>query len=175
MLSGEGVGIVVLKRLRDAEREGDRIYAVLKGVGLSSDGRGRGLTSPSSKGHARAIRRAYRRAGIDPATVGLVEGAWAGRARRRPRGAASAGARLPDAAGPSASLGAVSAQIGHAMPAAGMAGLIKRGPGAPSSGSAAPTSNAESPDPRVAASGFELIAQARPWIHGDPRLPAAPA
>ena len=52
LIPGEGVGVVVLKRLRDAERAGDRIYAVLKGVGLASDGRSRGLTSPSSKGHA---------------------------------------------------------------------------------------------------------------------------
>ena len=65
---------MVLKRLRDAERAGDRIYAVVKGVGLASDGRSRGLTSPSSKGHVRAIRRAHHASGIDPATVGLIEG-----------------------------------------------------------------------------------------------------
>ena len=74
LIPGEGVGVVVLKRLRDAERAGDRIYAVVKGVGLASDGRSRGLTSPSSKGHARAIRRAHHASGIDPATVGLIEG-----------------------------------------------------------------------------------------------------
>src|SRR6185437_9587854 len=73
-LPGEGVGVVALKRLADAERDGDRIYAVLKGVGLASDGRGSGLTAPRARGHARAIRRAYRQASIDPATVGLLEG-----------------------------------------------------------------------------------------------------
>ncbi len=63
LLSGEGVGVVVLKRLRDAERDGDRIYAVVRGVGVASDGRGAGLAAPSARGHARAIRRAYRAAG----------------------------------------------------------------------------------------------------------------
>ena len=71
---GEGVGVVVLKRLADAEREGNRVYAVIKGVGLASDGKGRSLAAPSALGHARAIRRAYRRGGVDPASVGFVEG-----------------------------------------------------------------------------------------------------
>ena len=73
-LPGEGVGVLVLKRLVDAERDGDRVYAVLKSVGIASDGRGPGLATPDARGHARAIRRAYRAAGIDPATVGYVEG-----------------------------------------------------------------------------------------------------
>ncbi len=74
LVPGEGVGVVVMKRLADAERDGDRVYAVVKGVGIASDGRGQGLASPSARGHARAMRRAYRTAGIDPASVGLVEG-----------------------------------------------------------------------------------------------------
>ena len=74
MLAGEGVGVVVLKRLADAERDHDRVYAVLQGVGLASDGKSQGLAAPSARGHARAMRRAYRRARIDPATVMLVEG-----------------------------------------------------------------------------------------------------
>ena len=74
MMPGEGVGVVVLKRRADAERDGDRIYAVIQGVGLASDGKSQGLAAPSARGHARAMRRAYRQAGIDPATVMLVEG-----------------------------------------------------------------------------------------------------
>ncbi|MEW4451182.1 hypothetical protein AB1L30_00665, partial [Bremerella sp. JC817] len=73
-MPGEGVGVLVLKRLRDAERNQDRIYAVLKAVGLASDGLGRGLAAPDAKGHLRAIRRAYRRSAIDPDSVGLIEG-----------------------------------------------------------------------------------------------------
>ena len=48
MVPGEGVGVVVLKRLRDAERDGDRVYAVVKGLGLASDGRGAGLAAPDA-------------------------------------------------------------------------------------------------------------------------------
>ena len=69
----EGVAALVLKRLADAERDGDRIYAVIKGVGASSDGRARGLTAPVVDGQIRAIERAYAKAGISPATVGYVE------------------------------------------------------------------------------------------------------
>ena len=69
----EGVAAVILKRLADAERDGDRIYAVIQGVGSSSDGRCRGLTAPSHEGQVRALERAYAEAGIDPATVGYVE------------------------------------------------------------------------------------------------------
>ena len=69
----EGVAAVILKRLADAERDGDRIYAVIQGVGSSSDGRCRGLTAPSFEGQVRALERAYAEAGIDPATVGYIE------------------------------------------------------------------------------------------------------
>src|SRR5581483_2954146 len=70
---GEGVACVVLKRLGDAERDGDRIYAVIKGVGSASDGRSLGLTAPRPEGQRRALERAYQMAGISPADVGLVE------------------------------------------------------------------------------------------------------
>ena len=84
MVPGEGVGVVVLKRRADAERDGDRIYAVIQGIGLASDGKSQGLAAPSARGHARAMRRAYRRAGIDPATRHAGRGPRAGRARGRP-------------------------------------------------------------------------------------------
>lgn len=69
----EGIAVMVVKRLEDAERDGDRIYAVIKGAGSSSDGKDRGLTAPRSEGQARALRRAYAKAGVSPATVGLIE------------------------------------------------------------------------------------------------------
>src|SRR5262249_35746515 len=71
--SSEGFGSLVLKRLADAERDGDRIYAVIKGVGSASDGRDRSLTAPRPEGQMRALRRAYAHAGVSPATVGLIE------------------------------------------------------------------------------------------------------
>src|ERR1700761_9058501 len=69
----EGVGVLVLKRLADAERDGDRIYAVIKGMGASSDGRARGLTAPSPEGQVRAVKRAYAKSGVDPTSIGYVE------------------------------------------------------------------------------------------------------
>src|SRR3979490_1949187 len=70
---GEGIGVVVLKRLSDAVRDGDRIYAVIEGIAGSSDGRGLGLTAPRKEGQKRALERAYWQAGQLPASVGLVE------------------------------------------------------------------------------------------------------
>ena len=69
----EAVAVLVLKRLADAERDGDRIYAVIQGLGASSDGRAKGLTAPRPEGQMRALRRAYERSGIAPDTVGYVE------------------------------------------------------------------------------------------------------
>ncbi len=70
---GEGCGILVLKRLSAAERDGDRIYAVIRGIGASSDGRGKGITAPNPVGQLRALRRAYEAARLDPADVDLFE------------------------------------------------------------------------------------------------------
>ena len=94
MLPGEGAGVVILKRLRDAERDGDRIYALVQGVGIASDGRSQGLAAPSARGHARASpglstfrhRSRHRGLGRRPRS---------GRAGRRPCRAQSAQCRLP--------------------------------------------------------------------------------
>src|SRR5262249_23184217 len=71
---GEGIGMIALRRLTDAERDGDRIYAVLRGLGSSSDGRAKSIYAPVAEGQAQAVRRAYESAGFSPATVELVEG-----------------------------------------------------------------------------------------------------
>ena len=70
---GEGAGAFLLKRLADAERDGDRIYAVMRGVGGSSDGKGKGITAPNPVGQKLAVQRAWEDAGLDPATATLVE------------------------------------------------------------------------------------------------------
>ena len=125
-LLGEGIGMVALKRLADAERDRDRIYAVLKGIGSSSDGRGTSVYAPLAEGQAKALGRAYEQAGYSPQTVGLVEahgtGTVAGDA------AELEGLRL--AFGESerkgyCALGSVKSQIGHTKAAAGAAGLFK--------------------------------------------------
>ncbi len=70
---GEGSAAFLLKRLADAERDGDKIYAVIRGVGGSSDGKGKGITAPNPVGQVLAIQRAWQDAGLDPATATLVE------------------------------------------------------------------------------------------------------
>ncbi|MCR9161309.1 MAG: SDR family NAD(P)-dependent oxidoreductase [Nannocystaceae bacterium] len=124
---GEGVGVVVLKRLADAQRDGDRIYAVLRGMGTSSDGKGQAIYAPASDGQARALRQAYAQAGVQPRSIGLVEahgtGTKVGDATEL-RGLASVyGAK--DDAQPWCALGSVKSMIGHTKAAAGVAGLIK--------------------------------------------------
>ncbi len=71
---GEGAVVFLLKRLADAEKDGDRIYAVIRGTGGSSDGKGKGITAPNPAGQIRAIERAWKNAGISPATATLIEG-----------------------------------------------------------------------------------------------------
>ena len=70
---GEGAGALVLKRLGDAISDGDNIHAVIRGIGASSDGRGKGITAPSKRGQAQAVNRAYNQAGYSIESVGLIE------------------------------------------------------------------------------------------------------
>lgn len=124
---GEGVACLVLKRLSDAERDGDRIYPVVKGVGAASDGKALGLTAPRPEGQRRALDRAYRDAGVSPVDVGLVEAHGTGTVV----GDATELRTLTDffassgAAPGRCVLGSVKSQIGHTKCAAGLAGLIK--------------------------------------------------
>jgi acyl transferase domain-containing protein/NAD(P)H-dependent flavin oxidoreductase YrpB (nitropropane dioxygenase family) len=124
---GEGVACVVLKRLADAERDGDRIYGVIKGVGSSSDGRSLGLTAPRPEGQRAALERAYASAGVSPADVGLVEAHGTGTAvgdRTELTVLTEVFAEAGAAPGGCA-LGSVKSQIGHTKCAAGLAGLVK--------------------------------------------------
>jgi len=124
---GEGIGMIVLKRLADAERDGDNIYCVIKGIGSSSDGRGGAIYEPRSEGQVQAMERAYAAAGISPTTVELVEahgtGTKVGDATELRSLAKVFRAAQPD--GTWAALGSVKSQIGHTKAAAGVAGLIK--------------------------------------------------
>ena len=71
---GEGGGIVILKRLDDAVKAGDRIYAVIRGIGGSSDGKGKGITAPNPEGQKLSVERGISDAGVDPATISFIEG-----------------------------------------------------------------------------------------------------
>ncbi|WP_410652589.1 SDR family NAD(P)-dependent oxidoreductase [Amycolatopsis sp. cmx-4-54] len=124
---GEGVACLVLKRRSDAERDGDRVYAVVKGVGAASDGKALGLTAPRPEGQRRALARAYSDAGVSPADVSLVEAHGTGTVV----GDATELTTLTEfflAAGVepgTCALGSVKSQIGHTKCAAGLAGLMK--------------------------------------------------
>ncbi len=124
---GEGVACVVLKRLADAERDGDRVYAVVKAIAGSSDGRSLGLTAPRPEGQRRALERAYRMAGVSPAEVGLIEAHGTGTVvGDRTELATLTELFTESGARPGAcALGSVKSQIGHTKCAAGLAGIIK--------------------------------------------------
>ncbi|MFD7630904.1 SDR family oxidoreductase [Streptomyces sp. NPDC059851] len=167
---GEGVACIVLKRLADAERDGDRVYGVIKAVGASSDGRSLGLTAPRPEGQRAALERAYRGAGVSPAEVGLVEAHGTGTVvgDRTELGVLTA---VFDEAGSRAGscvLGSVKSQIGHTKCAAGLAGLIKAAL-ALHTGVRPPTLHVERPNPawRAGAGPFVFHREALPW-------PAAP-
>ncbi len=134
LLIGEGTGIMVLERLDDALARGDRVYAVIRGVGVASDGRDTSLMKPKVSGQLLALERAWTDAGLDPDTVGLVEA----HGTATPMGdrteletlatffGQAEGSAADDPNDPSrAGLGSVKSMIGHAMPAAGAAGMIK--------------------------------------------------
>jgi acyl transferase domain-containing protein len=167
-LLGEGGGMVVLKRLFDAERDGDKIYAVLKGVGVSSDGRAKGLLAPRLEGELLALQRAYETSGIEPASVGLIEahgtGTLVGDATEIEALCKVFGDNVPGRA--RCALGSVKSMISHTMPAAGIAGLIKvvlslHHKVLP------PTLHCETPSPKLhlEKSNFYLNSETRPWIH----------
>jgi len=123
---GEGLGLVVLKRLADAERDGDRIYAVLKGMGTSSDGKGDAIYAPSPKGQVKALRRAYATTGVTPNDIELLEAHGTGTMAGDAAELKALKEVYGDAQGkPWCALGSVKSQIGHTKAAAGAAGLIK--------------------------------------------------
>ncbi|MGP0066164.1 MAG: type I polyketide synthase, partial [Isosphaeraceae bacterium] len=164
----EGVAALVLKRLADAERDGDRIYAVIKGVGASSDGRARGLTAPVVDGQIRAINRAYTKAGISPATVGYVEAHGTGTAlgdfveiEALGEVFQAAGADRRDCV-----VGSVKSLIGHTKCAAGLAGLINASL-ALHHKVLPPTIGIETPNPNLDLKDgpFRLCTETQPWLH----------
>ena len=166
---GEGVGLFALRRLADAERDGDAIYAVIRGIGSSSDGSSKSVYAPRAEGQAQAITRALRDAGCAPEDIELVEAH--GTATKAGDAAELEGLR--QAFGSSVSrdmrwcaLGSIKSQIGHSKSAAGAAGLFKA-VFALRHGVLPPTIKVERPSPALAleASPFYLNTQARPWIH----------
>ncbi len=123
----EGITMLVLKRLSDAERAGDRIYAVIKGIAGSSDGRGKSMTAPRPEGQMAVINRAYRQARFGPSTVGLFEAHGTGTAAGDAAEITSLSeSLLADGAKPgSIAVGSIKSMVGHTKAAAGVTGLLK--------------------------------------------------
>ncbi|MGH7567046.1 MAG: beta-ketoacyl synthase N-terminal-like domain-containing protein, partial [Gemmatimonadota bacterium] len=178
LLIGEGAGMVVLKRLADAERDDDRIYAVIRGTGVSSDGRASSVLNPSADSQVLSLERAWQRAGFDPrerGALGLVEA----HGTATPNGDAAELETLarvfgPPDGSPAGGLGSVKSMIGHTMPAAGMAGLIKAAL-AVHHGIQPPTLHCEDPHPGVERTRFRLVREATPWEADGPRRAAVNA
>ena len=178
LLIGEGTGVVVLKRLDDAVRDGDRIYAVVRGTGTSSDGRSASMFNPISAGQVIALRRAWQSAGLDPSApdaIGLLEAHGTG----TPTGDAAELATVaevfgPDIHGSRPVIGSVKSMIGHTMPAAGIAGLVKAAL-AVHHGMQLPTLHCNRPREEMEQTRFAPIAAARPWEAPGPRRAAVNA
>jgi len=175
MMIGEGIGMIALKRLPDAVRDGDRIYATIRGVGSSSDGKFKSIYAPRPQGQAKALRRAYADAGYAPSTVGLVEAHGTGTAA----GDVAEFEGLKEVFGEDSpkkqhiALGSVKSQIGHLKAAAGAAGLIKAAL-ALHHKVVPPTLSVEKPNPKmdIENSPFYINAETRPWVvaeDGSPR------
>ncbi|GAB7536568.1 hypothetical protein BGC_27860 [Burkholderia sp. 3C] len=162
---GEGIGVVLLKRLSDAERDGDPIHAVIRGWGLNQDGKTNGITAPNPHAQARLMRDVHQRFGIDPATIGLIEAHGTGTPLGDPievEGLADAFAGVGP--GVSCALGSVKSNIGHTLAAAGVAGVLKamlalRAREMP------PTINFERQNPHVVLRGtpFRINTERQPW------------
>ncbi|TDC64012.1 acyltransferase domain-containing protein, partial [Streptomyces hainanensis] len=163
---GEGVACVVLKRLADAERDGDRIYAVIDGVGSASDGRALGLTAPRPEGQRAALLRAYANARVSPADVGLIEAHGTGTVvgDRTELATLTQVFEEAGAAPGGCVVGSVKSQIGHTKCAAGLAGLIKATL-ALHHGVRPPTLHLNRPNGAwdEATSPFAFHTEARPW------------
>ncbi len=165
---GEGIGMLVLKRLSDAERDKDRIYAVIRGIGTSSDGKTSAVYAPEAKGQIRALEDAYDRAGVSPSSVELIEAHGTGTRVGDKVEFTALKAYFGNAAGSrTTAIGSVKSMIGHTKAAAGAAGMIKTVL-ALHHKVIPPTLKAEEPDPElnINASVFYLNDRSKPWIPG---------
>ena len=168
-LLGEGAGLAVLKRREDAERDGDRTYAVLRGIGIASDGHGLGVLAPNPDGQELCLRRAYQDADVAPASVGLIEchgtGTAAGDKAEIEALTRVFGPRRGEDA--TCAIGTVKSMISHTIPAAGIAGLIKAAL-ALHHKVLPPTLHCDEPNPDLGLerTPFYPNTATRPWISG---------
>ncbi len=166
ILIGEGGGAVVLKRLSDAQRDGDRVYAIIKGVGSSSDGRGSAILTPRSEGQLLALKRAYRDAQVDPDSIGYLEAHGTGTHAGDPVEIQTLKSFYGEREGipPVRAMGSMKSMIGHTMTAAGIASLIRTAL-AVSNKVLPPSLHCDEPTPELNGCTFYVNDRARSWIH----------
>ncbi len=174
MMLGEGIGMVLLKRLDDAVRDNDKIYAVIKGIGTSSDGRFKSIYAPRQEGQVKALQRAYEDAGFAPETVSLIEAHGTGTLAGDPTEFGSINQFFGENNSKKQyiALGTVKSQIGHTKAAAGAASLIKTAL-ALHHKILPPTINITQPNPKlnITNSPFYLNTETRPWIRVEGEAP----
>ena len=169
---GNGVGLVVLKRLADAIADGDTIYAVIKGSAINNDGAEKvSLTAPSVTGQAAVIAAALKQANIDPASLSYIEAHGTGTALGDPIEIAALTRALQNHPGGCA-IGSVKTNLGHLDAAAGIAGLIKTAL-ALKHQQIPPSLHFQQPNPQIdfAHSPFTVQRQLSPW---PPQRPPPP-
>ena len=163
---GEGSAIFLMKRLPDAERDGDKIYAVVRGIGASSDGKGKGITAPNPIGQKFCLERAWQNAGLSPATATLIEGHGTSTRVGDVVEAQCMANLLTSQHLPthSVALGSVKSNIGHLKGAAGAAGLLKTAL-ALRDKMLPPSVNCEHPSPEIdfAHSPLYVNTELKPW------------
>lgn len=169
-VQGEGVGMVVLKRLDDALRDGDRVYAVIRGSAVNNDGKGDGPMAPRAEGQSAVIAAAWADAGIGPDRVGYVETHGTGTSVGDRTELTALRERLAGRRGP-VPLGSAKANIGHTMSAAGIAGLMKAAL-AVYHRTIPPLANWEAPHPEHALDDgvFTIPTVATPWASETSRV-----
>jgi acyl transferase domain-containing protein/phosphopantetheinyl transferase len=167
-LLGEGIGMMVLKRRQNAERDGNRIYALIKAVGSASDGKAKSVIAPRLEGEQLAIRKAYEAANISPSTIELIEA----HGTAMPLGDLTEIQALnsifrSDSRPTKCAIGSVKSMIAHLIPASGMASLIKTAL-ALYHKVLPPTLHCEEPNPQleIEKTPFYINTETRPWIHG---------
>ncbi|MGH8030524.1 MAG: beta-ketoacyl synthase N-terminal-like domain-containing protein, partial [Arenimonas sp.] len=172
LVPAEGAAFVALKRLGDARRDGDTIHGVIRGIGLSNDGRGKGLLVPAEEGQQRALRNAYAAAGFGPERVSLLECHATG----TPVGDATelASTAAVFAGVDALPIGSLKSNLGHLITTAGAAGLIKVLE-AMHAGQRPPTLHVDAPTEALQERPFRLLESLEAWPSSGPRVAAVSA
>jgi len=172
LTAGAGAGVLVLKRLEDAEEDGDRILGVILGVGVGNDGaRKAAFAAPSVEGQAAAIALALEDANVGPDQIGFVEAHGTGTALGDPIEVAALNSVFAGSPSESVGLGSIKGAIGHLDAAAGIAGLLA-GLAAVRRGEIPPTAGFSTPNPRIPfdKGPFRVSDAVEPWPAGRSRI-----